>query len=252
MPGARVSSALFRFDQMATVAFVNGATTLVDTQGRALPVTIGNVGAAATFGILSGTGLQFVANATNSVYNSATQTAAFIEALFSDIYATFDVDASHDVMVRYHVTLQTMPTGMVTGALTLGIRGITGSPSNATARFRGILRMATGAGPTQIMAHATDGSGGQAYVLPTVPSLPNVYGFQHEQAGTRAFAGRWATDFDDSPMLFDVGDQPATSANTSGYRDSSNILALAFGTGNALANVQVTIDQMRIDWRAAS
>lgn len=249
---ARIVSALFRFDQMASRTFANGATTLVDTQGRALPVTIGNIAAAATFDVLLGTGLRFVANASNTVYHSGTQSASFIEALYSDLYATYGVDASWDIKVRYHASVITMPTAMVTGALTLGVRGVLGSPSNAAARMRGILRQATGAGPTQVMQHQTDASGGQTYTLPTAPSLPDTFGFQHEQGAMRAFAGRWGGDFDSTPMLFDVGDQPATSANTSGYRDSSNILALAFGTGNALANVVVTIDQLRIDWREAS
>lgn len=249
---ARIVSALFRFDQMASRTFVNGATTLVDTQGRALPVTIGNVAAAATFDILLATGLRFVANASNTVYHSGTQSASFIEALFTDLFATYGVDASWDMRVRYHATVVTMPTAMTTGALTLGIRGLGGTPSNGAARMRGILRQATGAGPSQIMAHQTDTSGGQSYVLPTAPSLPDTFGFQHEQGAMRAHSGRWAGDFDSTPMVFDVGDQPATSANTSGYRDTRNILALAFGTGNTLSNVQVTIDQMRIDWRAAA
>lgn len=247
---ARIVSALFRFDQMATVALADGPTTLVDTNGIALPVTVGNVGAAATFRILNGTGLEFVANATNSQYNSNAQTASFIEALYPDLYATYGVDASYDMRVRIHTTVRTFPTNNVTGGLTLGVRGVTGSPSNSTNRYRGILTFRQNG--VQTMVHATDGTGGQNYVLPTVPSLPDVYGIQHEQAAMRAHAGRWGGSFDDTPMLFDVGDQPATSPNTGGYRDSGNILALGFGTGNALADVRVTIDQLRIDWRAAA
>jgi hypothetical protein len=236
----------YDFADQGTVVLANGPQLITDTTGRTISVTVGNVAAAATFRFLAGTGLQFVANATSSVYTSAAQTASFLEWAFSTMYSTYGVDSTWDMLVRLHVTVQTFPTPNVTGGLTLAVRGVAGTPSNSAARLRGIIR--SNQVNTQVMRHGTDGSGGQNYGFPG--AVPTVYGIRHEQGAMAAFGGTFATDFDSSSMDQDVGDQPATSANTSGYRDRGNILALAFGTGNVNADVQVTIERMRIDWRA--
>jgi len=244
---SRIVSVEYDFADQGTIVLADGPQLIVDTDGNAISVTVGNVAAAATYRFLQGTGLQFIANASNTVYNSATQSASFLEWTFANLFATYGIDSTYDILARIYLTTQTFTQNQVTGFLTLALRGVTGSPSNAANRQRGILRgQAVGA---QIMAHSTDSSGGQNYVI-TALGPPNVYGIRHEQGAMAAFAGTWGGSFDDTQCTLDVGDQPATSPNTSGYRDTTMVLGLGFGTGGVTATMQVTVERMRLDFRA--
>lgn len=248
-PSASIITSEFRFDQQGTIVLANGAQNITDTSGRTLATTIANVGAAATYRFLSGTGLQFVANATNSQYTSGALTASSLEMSVQDIYNLYGVDASWDMYVRIRATVLTFPTNNVTNGLVLAIRGAAASPSNSAARMRGI-QTGLHAG-VRVLDTINDATAGSSYTNAPA-STADTFGLLSVPGDIDCLAGVWAGSFPTTQMAAEVTALTGANTNTSGFRNGLNFLGIAFATGNANADMQVTIERMRFDFRAAS
>lgn len=244
----RAVSTEIRFDQQGTVVLANGAQNVTDTAGRTIPSTIANVGAAATYRFLSGTGLQFVANATNSQYNTGALTASSIEFLLGDIFTALGVDSSWDMYARIRATVTTFPTNNVTTGLTLAIRGAAGSPSNSGVRMRGVIRgQHVGA---QVVDTINDATAGSNYTNAPA-NTSDTFGLMSSVGAIDCLVGVWGGSWATTPLTAEVTALPASNTNTTGFRNGSfNFLGIAFGTGNANADMQVTVERLRLDFRA--
>lgn len=234
----------FDFSNMGTGDFVNGARTFTDTDGNVLAANVINIGAAATFRLQAGAGngMQFAANATNSAYNSGAQTASAVEFSLSDIYTLYSVDASLIWIFEVYCSVLTFPTPNVSpGGFCIGLRGVAGTPSNSANRFRAFRR--GNLGGTQATSSISDATAGSAYT--TAPAATsNTYALVSTGGGVSAMAGTWGGTWQTTPLIMENNTLIATSTTNNGFKDRNNMLAIAFPTGNAAADMVVTVERL--------
>jgi hypothetical protein len=232
------------FSGMANVTLGNGARSFTCTNGVVLAGTIINAGAAATLDVLNATGLRFNANATNSQYTSAAQTASAWELPIDTLYTAFGIDETLDLIVQAYYSTLTIPTAQAAPAgIGIGIRGAGTVPSNSIARFRGIKR--SNSGGTQIISSTGDATGDSAYT--TAPAgTTNVLGFKNNGAALTMMAGTWGGGWamGTTPMICEANSRTAVSTTNSGFKDRNNIFAFYFATGNTGADTVVVLQRM--------
>lgn len=234
----------FDFSAMGNVVLANGPRNFTDTLGRVLAGTIINVGAAATAALQAAVGLAMVANATNSAYNSATQTAFAVEFSLDAIYTLYGLDAQKDwIFEVYCSALQFTTANVAPNGFNLGIRGVGGTPSNSAARYRGIRR--GNLAGAQATSSVSDNAAGSAYT--TAPaSTSNVFALVSKGGAVTSLAGVWGGSWSTTLQTMENNSLTATSTTNSGFKDRNNILAIAFPTGNTAADMAVTVQRLRI------
>jgi hypothetical protein len=221
---------------------------------RSLPWVVGQVANAAVYAITPA-GLRFEANAANTTFHDSTQTASHLYLPLADLFDALEsrgLDSSCDVLVRMYCSDITIPTNQVGASLSLGVWGVSGSPSNSANRFRAIGRSRM-VNVAVIFGWTNNAGGGNYTQLPdTVPpgqAPANVLAINDAGGTAQPLAGAWGGSWLESPLVAEAGVLIGTSTTNSGFRDRFNRIVLAFGTGNANADMRVTVERMRIDWR---
>jgi hypothetical protein len=235
-------------------ALVNGARIFTTDDGVELPFVVGQVANAAVYAIAPA-GLRFEASAANTTFHDATQTASHIYLPLADLFAALaarGLDSSCDVLVRMYCSDVTIPTNQAGASLSLGVWGVSGSPSNSGNRFRAIGRSRMVNVPV-IFGWTNNAGGGNYTQLPdTAPpgqAPANVLGLNDAGGTVQPLAGAWGGSWLASPLVAEAGVLVGTSTTNSGLRDRFNRLVVAFGTGSTAADMRVTVERLRIDWR---
>jgi acyl-coenzyme A thioesterase PaaI-like protein len=198
-----------------------------------------------TFRVLNGSGIEFVAGATNTTFAAGGGTCALFYWTLDELFTQLGIDSSRSIVIEHYFSTLTFPTPNVSPAgVVVASWGIAGTPSNSGARQRGVRR--GNLAGSQALSGITDAAAGTAYT--TAPaSTSNVLAIGISHGGvTSALAGVWGGAFVSSPLTMEVATPPGPSANPTTVKDRNNRMTVAFPTGNTAADMVAVLQQTRI------
>lgn len=196
-----------------------------------------NINSTDTLDLTAGSGLQFVAAASSSVFTSSSQTASHIWLDLSDLYTQLSCDPRAHIICEIYASALNL-TG--TGYISFGLYGPSGTPTGSGSRMSCALIQSSGGNTMfKTMVGTTFGSNYQHNSCDT-------WGFQNNGtndiqglADSSAWGGSWPTDYD-------VTMNGATNDTFDPLRHPSSRFAIAFATNGTLGTMTATIERIRV------
>lgn len=244
--------ATFELGNQGTIDFtaVPGVHVLTSEEGPTMAVTaIGQtVDAGYTFGLTPNVGMEFVADATSTVFTSvvATRTAANLQFNLLDFWNAFDVDGMRNYFFFIYCSVLSLPTAQVSPTgFHFGVLGLVNVPGASSARYRAIRRH--NAAGVQALGTIADGAANGNYTSPLPVANTKVLGFQLGTA-MDCHAGEWDTAggqaWEDVRLHREVASLITTTTGGAQYKDQGNNIVIAYPTGNVNADMVVTAERI--------
>lgn len=243
----------FDLREQGTVDFNAAATTvqtMVSEGGVSLDMTATRqtTFAGSSFGLVSGTGLQFIPNTQSTVFTSVvgTRTAASMMFRALDFWNAFGVDGRRDYFMAVYCSVLTLPTAQVSpSGFHWGLLGRVNIPGGSSDRYIAIRRH--NAAGAQALGTLRDGAANGNYTSPIPTADTKAFGFQWA-AAFDCFAGDWdmagGQSWEDVEFTREAASLIMTTTGGAQYKDRGNDVVMAFPTGNALADVRITVERV--------
>lgn len=226
------------------VTLTDGAHVIVDTLGNPISHTAGSAAGASTWRLRQGFGMEFAANASSTVFTSASQTGTHLWASLAAYFAAWGVDPTWVMTVRHYFSVITIPTNA--SRVQVGLWGIAGVPlSLASARVRSVAKSRTGGvfsanfGIDTAYGANRTGAGVDA---------SNVLGYIAAPGTTSGLWGVFNGSWADSVITEEIAMDSTTTNNPNTFRDGSVRAVIAFPTNTAAGDQAATLQRTRFDF----